>query len=113
MTCTPANPCCRVTGPDWTEDQCRWCWRKRYPKGNGESQRFRCTLRGSRIDKIMLPVCRSGRTGLVPVFSCPLHGSCIRYGTTDEVMLEFVEARKRGETPAIWQCNLCKERKPA
>lgn len=34
MTCTPSNPCRRVTGPKWTEDQCRWCWRKKYRPAN-------------------------------------------------------------------------------
>lgn len=103
MKCT----CGKVTGPVWTEEQCRYCWRKRYP---GDSPRIACVHRGERLGTIDLPVCTSGRTAPVPIYSCQIHGQCIRYGTCDAVMMEFVAARKRGDSPELWQCNLCKER---
>lgn len=108
--CTPRNPCKRVTGPEWSDDQCRWCWRKRYPSASGDPVVYACRLRGSVVGRIELQVCTSGRTRLFQVFSCPLHGRCIKFGTYDGMVMEFAAAVKRGETPELWQCNLCKER---
>lgn len=114
--CSPSNPCRRVIGPVWTEDQCRWCWRKRYPVDPKETvaARVECSLRSTkRIATATLPVCTTGRLGPVPVYSCPIHNRCIRFGTTDEMQIEFATALKQGESPELWQCSLCKERQPS
>lgn len=108
--CSPQSPCRRVTSPKWDESQCRWCWRKKYRNaGNELPKQLPCSHRSDRQDDVKLKSC-NGRFRMFPSFACSLHGQCVLYGTCDEMQLAFVAAIKRGETPDLWQCNLCKER---
>ena len=90
---------------------CRRCWlyhndeRYRVHWGN-------CRHRGEVIERIELPVCTTGRTRPYPIYSCQIHGRCIHHGTCDEMVIEFAGAVKRGESPPLWQCNLCKDYRP-
>lgn len=70
---------------------------------------FSCDLRGSTTGTVGCQTCKN-QAVQIPVHECPLHGKAILAATNDEAAIEFAEALKRGETPSVWQCNLCKER---
>ena len=123
MTCTPRNPCHRVTGPEWSEDQCRWCWRKRYPFDAAEQvererawqsqarEQLACQHRAEQLGQLAVTCC-GGRPAMIPFFACDLHGRCIYWGTNDQMQIDFVQAVKSGKPPELWQCNLCRDRPP-
>lgn len=86
---------------------CRRCWLYH------NDERYRrhwhdCQHRGPKLETVELPVCNS-KTRPFPIFACGVHGRCIPRGTCDEMQLEFAAAVRRGEHPALWQCNLCKD----
>jgi FkbM family methyltransferase len=74
----------------------------------GHTSSYDCEYRGAVIDKAQCQTCdRQNIT--VPVFACPLHGRTILAATNDEQALDFAQAVQRGESPEVWQCNLCRD----
>lgn len=88
----------------------RALWDSRTPAWSNPMLRVACQLRGEKLHDIECETC-SHSTVLMPVHACSIHGQAVFYATDDDMKLEFVQALKRGETPAIWQCDLCSERK--